>query len=118
MKLIDVITMCDKLKPNEYSQQQKRKWAEKIESDIRRYAAMHSGKDADISFKDESNPTLFLGEDFSDIYVYYLISMIDLSNQEYQLYNNSASYFNSVFTGWKKQHRRENLPQCDVSLNF
>ena len=118
MRASDVITMCDTLKPNEYSHNQKRKWINKIEADIRRYATMYSEKVPDMSFTNEENPVLHLEEELSDIYVYYLVSMIDLSNQEYQLYNNSAAYFNSVFTEWKKRHRRENMPVSKVSVKY
>ena len=118
MRVLDVISACDNLKPNEYSQNKKREWVNKIESDIRRYATMYSGKKADMGFKNEINPELYLGDEFSDVYVYYLISMIDLSNQEYMLYNNSAQFFNSALSNWKKHHRRENIPVCSVSLKY
>ncbi len=118
MRFLDVLSACDSLKPNEYSHAQKRRWINKIESDIREYAALYSNQKADMSFKYEDNPVLYLNDNFSDVYVYYLISMIDLNNQEYQLYNNSALYFNSAFNNWKKHHRRKNTPVCNVSLKY
>lgn len=118
MKALDIIAACDSLKPNEYSQSQKREWLNKIESDIRKYAALHSEAKADMLFSEEENPELFLDDSRKDVYIYYLISMIDLSNQEYKLYNNSASYFNYVFSEWKKQHRRENTPVCKTTIKY
>ena len=118
MRILDVITACDKLKPNEYSQSQKRIWANKIESDIRKYASLHSHRKPDMSFSDEENPVLFLDDTMADIYIYYLISMIDLSNQEYNLYNISAAYFNSIYYEWKKSYRRENMPACSTGLKY
>ncbi len=116
MRLSDVIAQCDSIKPNTYSFSQKKKWLLKIETDIRKYAALYSGKEADSQLARDENPTLFLDESREDIYVYYLVSMIDLSNQEYALYNNSAAYFNSVYNEWKKEHRRNHCPVCDTAV--
>ena len=110
MKLTDIITHCDKIKPNVYTYADKRKWLEKIETDIRRFADRFSNRETSLGFLDEENPELFLGQEERDLYVYYLISMIDISNQEYALYNNSSSFFNSLFSKWQKAYRRENLP--------
>lgn len=116
MKISDVISQCDRLKPNVYSYAQKRKWLNKVESDIREYASRYSACLPDKSFMDEENPEMYLDENFSDIYVYYLISMIDLSNQEYALYNNSSTFFNSAMNSWQKKYRREHCPRCSVSV--
>ena len=116
MRLSEIIAQCDTIKPNTYSFSQKKNWLIKIESDIREYRALYSGKKADLSFADEENPQFSLDESKADIYLYYLISMIDLSNQEYALYNNSVAYFNSVYGQWQKQHRRENCPVCGVDI--
>ena len=117
MRLSEIIAQCDTIKPNTYSFSQKKKWLMKIESDIRQYSTMYSDKKADMTFIDEENPGLSLDESKEDIYLYYLISMIDLSNQEYALYNNSVAYFNSVYGEWQKQHRRDNCPVCTVGVN-
>lgn len=116
MKMTDIISECDRIKPNEYSFDAKKKWLQKIEADVVRYASMYSNTHRTVQTSE--NPQLFLEDEFSDVYLYYLISMIDLSNQEYMLYNNSASYFNSVFNDWKKHYRRTNLPQCNSTIHF
>lgn len=118
MTAADIISKCDRIKPNVYSQSQKRDWLNKIETDIRQYAVLYSKDEADLSFTNEENPTMYLPETESDIYVYYLISMIDLSNQEYKLYNNSAAYFNSALQSWQRKHRREIKPICDISISY
>ena len=72
MKATDIITKCDKIKPNVYSFSQKRSWLDKIETDIRLFAARFSGVEADLSFRDEENPKLFLDDANDNIYIYYL----------------------------------------------
>lgn len=118
MTTSDVITKCDRIKPNEYSYGQKREWLNKVESEIRQYVSMYSEKSADLSFVNCENPVLFLDEGYMDIYLYYLISMIDLSNQEYALYNNSSSFYNDRLKNWQKRYRRENVPECNISITI
>jgi len=116
MKATDIITECDKIKPNVYSFSQKKKWLDKIETDIRLFASRHMSENADLGFQSEENPHLFLDEANSDIYLYYLISMIDLSNQEFSLYNNSSSFYNARLLKWQKEYRRNHTPRCDISI--
>ena len=116
MTATDVITHCDKIKPNVYEYKQKRQWLNNIESEIRRYAAMYSQNLPDLTFWEDENPDLFLGDDYMDLYAYYLISMIDLSNQEYALYNNSCAFHNDRLRLWQKKYRRENAPKCNISI--
>ena len=116
MTATDVITKCDRLKPNIYSHSQKREWLNNIEAKIRQYASMYAENIGDHTFETEENPTLFLPECKADIYVYYLISMIDLSNQEYGLYNNSASYYNNELKTWKCEYRRQNIPLTSTTI--
>lgn len=116
MTATDIITRCDRIKPNEYSYIQKRKWLDTIESEIRQYITLYSNTEADMSFVEEENPSLALGEDFADIYLYYIISMIDLSNQEYALYNNSSAFYNDRMRKWQRKYRRENLPCTKTSI--
>ena len=117
MKATDIITQCDKIKPNVYSFSQKRKWLNEIETDIRLFASRHMG-DADLGFSNEENPTLFLDESEMNIYLYYLISMIDLSNQEFALYNNSSAFYNASLLKWQKEYRSTHRPECDISIKI
>ena len=116
MRITDVITQCDRVKPNEYSYAQKRDWTIKAESEIRRYASQYSSYPISNSFSEEENPVLFLDDNNSDIYLFYLISMIDLFNQEYELYNNSSSFYNDRLRKWQKKFRRKNMPECNISI--
>ena len=110
MTLVDVISLFDKTRPNSFEYHTKRNWLLSLETKIREFANLYSGKKTDMGFCDEENPTLFLDKGSSDIYVYYLASMADLTNGEYSLYNISSTYFNSVFREWKRQYRGCNIP--------
>lgn len=106
MYLLDVLSKVDTIKPNSYSYLQKKKWVKKIETDIIDYINIHEGERVKNEFSLFDNPKLTLDEKYEDVYVYYVVSMIDLSNAEYVLYNNSALYFNNNFISWKNDFKR------------
>lgn len=118
MTASDIITKCDNIKPNVYSYKQKLGWLKKIESDITEYVNNYREDKIHPKFHLSDNPTLYLDDCEENIYLYYLISMIDLSNQEYDLYNNSGLFFNHELNSWKKKYRRENKPKCDISIKI
>lgn len=118
MKASTVISSCDKLKPNDYSYEQKREWLDKIESDIRIFAGLYSEEKPSLEFITDDNPELFLDKNEINIYVYYIISMIDLSDLEYSLYNNSSTFFNDAFDTWKKSWRMKHKPNCNTKTTF
>ena len=118
MKTLDVIEIFDKIRPNSFEYNSKRAWVDSVETDIRRFAALHSDNVSDALWQNEENPVLFLDSSFADLYVYYLVSMADMTNGEYRLYNISSTYFNSIFDKWKRQYRSANTPDKTVSIKI
>lgn len=118
MKALDVIEIFDKIRPNSFEYKTKRQWLDCIETDIRRFAVLHTDEITDTSFAGEENPTLYLDESYMDLYTYYLISMADMSNGEYRMYNISSTYFNSIFDKWKRIYRGANKPCCNISISL
>ena len=110
MTALDVISIFNKIRPNSFDFASKRAWVNSVETDIRRFAALHSENTPDTEFLNKENPELYLNESYADLYVYYLISMADMTNGEYRLYNISSTYFNSLFDKWKREHRQSNVP--------
>ena len=118
MKMLDVIEIFDKIRPNSFDFASKRAWVNSIETDIRRFAALHKEVKDDMGFLKEENPTLFLEKNYADIYVYYLVSMGDMANGEFRLYNISSSYFNSILDKWKKEYRSLNTPSKNTAIKI
>jgi len=108
--LVDVISLFDNTRPNSFDFETKRKWVLSLESEIREFVCLHSEKNPDMKFWDEENPKLILDSSNTDLYLFYLVSMGDLTNAEYRLYNMSSTYFNSVFMEWKRHFRAHNCP--------
>ena len=110
MKALDVISYFDKFRPNIIEFSVKKDWVFKLESDIRQFCVEHTSNKPDMSFILCENPLLFLTEQDKDIYIYYLASMMDMANGEYNLYNISSTYFNSLFGQWKRKYRSCHTP--------
>ena len=114
----EILAKVDNLKPNMYSQSLKRSWLNSAEIKIREFMAMYNNSLFDDSFIEEENPYLTLKEDKSDLYVYYVMAMIDLSNQDITLYNNNVIIFTDMLEDFKKQYRREHTPQKNTSTTL
>lgn len=118
MKALDVISIFDKLRPNSFDFGTKRGWVTVIEADLRNYDALHKEENPDMSFLQDENFDLMLNKSYSDLYVYYLISMADMANGEFRMYNISSAYFNSLFDKWKRNHRSKNAPQKNTYIKY
>ena len=114
---IDAVTATDTLMPNTFSQIQKRKWIYNLETKIRYFMSMYGECEFDDSFTDDSNANLILGHEGSDIYVYYLMSMMDMANSDIAMYNNHTAMFNSLMTDWQKKYRRQNIPPKNTVIS-
>ncbi len=114
----DILAKVDKLKPNVYSQAIKRSWLNSAEIKIREFMAMYNNTLLDDSFLEEENPALVISEEKSDIYVYYVMAMIDLSNQDITMYNNNVIIFTDMLEDFKKQYRRENIPEKNTKTSL
>lgn len=114
--LADVITKADSIKPNVFSQSQKRDWIYSLEVQIREFKNLYTDEETDMLFLNDENATLCLDIQWSDIYVYYLMSMIDMANCDVVMYNNNTALFNEMLKSWQKKFRRENLPAKNTKI--
>ena len=116
MTINDLITEVDDLKTNQYSDEQKVRWINEIEGRIldeiiRNRKIREDEEIPDEVYYDEEidmDTELLVKEPYSDLYRYYLFSMIDLSNEEYDRYQNSAVMFNNRYQSfadyWYRTH--------------
>ncbi len=114
--LADVITKVDSLKPNVFSQSQKRDWVYSLEMQIREFKNLYTNEETDMLFLNDENATLTLDAQWTDIYVYYLMSMIDMANCDVVMYNNNTALFNEILKNWQKKFRRENMPAKNTKI--
>ncbi len=118
MKASDIIEYFDSLRPNSFDYDTKLDWIKSIECDIAKQLVLHKRADSNFDFMDVRDPELVLGREYKDLYLYYMISMADMTNGEFKMYTVSSSYFNSLFDKWKRAERGCNIPDCSISIRL
>ena len=107
----DIIESVDSVRPNIVNAKDKYHWVEVLENLILCHMTQYGEFVAQIS-----ENQLLLDENYRDMYVYYVISMIDLANQDIAMYNNSCTLFNDLFIAWQKKWRREHVPSKNTKV--
>ncbi len=105
MTVNKAIVLADGLRMNTVSDEQKALWLFTLDSDI-----------ADMMEQEVKNTfphdrELLLPESDCDVYVKYLVAMIDYFNREVELYQNDLTLFNEAFDKACARYRRNNRPQ-------
>ena len=102
--IASVLTELDHLKPSGYTAADKVKWLSHVEARIlEELLSWHQGFEEvafdGYTYDPETAPAteLLVQGAYSDVYVKYLISMIDFHNNEIMRYNNSSAQFNHVW---------------------
>lgn len=116
MTALNIIDYFDELRPNSFDNITKLNWIKSVECDISKQLALYKEDEPDLDFIDSENPELILGEDYRDLYLYYLIAMADMTNGEFRMYSVSSAYFNSLYDKWKREERSCNMPACTASI--
>ncbi len=106
MKLTEVIRQADDLRMNTLGEDQKAQWLHELD-----------GKIAEIMERDIPQNTwpddreLLMPAPCDNIYVLYLVAMIDYYNQETAMYTNDMAMFNQAYSEAKAWWRRNNIPK-------
>lgn len=113
MKIQEAIEKCNKLKPNQYEDAIKVDWINGLELRIiDEIIKRHEGFE-NFSFQPYivgEEAMLLVPEPYSDLYIKYLFSQIDLYNTELDRYNNSATLFNYAYADYQAWFRRNHMP--------
>lgn len=115
----EAIAQLDNIKPNVYDLPTKVKWLESLDSKIKtNIIDTHEGGEAvDMPKYSPANidQELLVGGVYDEIYIHWLKAMIDLSNNEYDLYNNEKAVFESLYVEFENYYNRTHMP---ISKNF
>lgn len=117
MTIDEAIFRADELKPNNIERARKIEWLSSLDRLI--FVELMRTHE-----QDESTPASFDGYDqdtapdtvllasgpYEDLYRYNLEMHIDLVNQEYDKYNNSAALFGEIFGQYRRAYHREHRP--------
>lgn len=121
MKLEEMITDVMNKKPSQFDWGDFVRWTSNLEKKIHTEIFLtHEDppkETFDRYYEDSNEEELLLPEEYSDIYKYYLYSMIDFENQESDRYAASSTMFNQAYTEFAQFWNRTHKP-CNKRLQI
>lgn len=111
-----VIERVDRVKPNVYDEQTKAEWLYRLDGRISREILKEDPPQRYV-YAEDGDKELLVPHPYDDLYDYYMMAMIDYSNQEYGSYNNALLMYNEAFWAYAKLYQRENLPKSAGRFN-
>lgn len=123
MKICEAIAQIDSLKPNTYSVKQKIYWLSQLESMVKRLVIdTHEGGEKipfDGFTEDTDTETvLFMPAPFDMAYVYWLEAQIHYANEDIDMYNSAILMFNTTFSEYKADYKRNHVSKGTGRFRF
>lgn len=122
----DLINRVDVLKPNTITPAIKLSWIKELIDDIKlnvwdTHEDDNSGDPLYNLWQTEDSDTVSITDDIEcpDAYLkmfeYYLYAKIDLTNADYERYNNSVILYNDSYSKYKRWYHRAHMPKGNVN---
>jgi hypothetical protein len=114
MTINDAITEVDTIKPNQYPDELKVRWLSVLEGKIIDEIILTHQLAEVVEFNgysiDDMETELIVPDTYADVYIYYLMAMIDSTNNEGLRYQSSMQQFNSAWQDFANYYNRNNMP--------
>lgn len=113
----ELIAQVDRLRPNQYSAEEKLQWLRRVDGQIRReldgtHEAQNAQPDGDADEPYGEDTVLRVGFPYdTELYTAYLFSQIDLHNGEIGKYNQSLTLLSAAWRQLADSVNRERLPK-------
>lgn len=116
MKIADVISQVDALKPNTYTADDKIGWLSTLDARVKTQIidAHECGKAIPFYGYDsllDQETELLVPAPYDEMYLRWLEAMIDYHNSDDDRYNNAIMLFNNAYEGYKKHYTRTHMPK-------
>lgn len=123
MTITQAITAVDDVKPNQYTDAQKKSWLSELDGRIKREAIDKCEGADDVFFSGYDSGTdggqeLMLPAPWERIYVDWLCSQIDYYNGETGRYNNSVTVFNDNMDAFRAWYIQAHTPLQTAQFNY
>ena len=122
MKLCEVLSRADELKPNAYPAEEKVRWISELSGTIWNEAGKWAGEEKPelpYDWDRDMEKELPVEDAYADLYIKYLFAQIDFHNGDFTRYNASAAMYQAEYDSYAAFLRREHLPDRDVKFkNF
>lgn len=115
MTIDKAINTADALKPNKYDYNIKVEWLSNLDKMITDQIIRKHEDTKDFVFEgytEDADPAteLLVPEPFSEMYIPYLHSKMDLFNQDYNRYNSSTAAYYTAYSNYAQYYNREHEP--------
>ena len=114
MTINDAITEIDTIKPNQYPDELKVRWLSVLEGKIIDEIILTHQLAEVVEFNgysiDDMETELIVPDTYADVYIYYLMAMIDATNNEGIRYQSSMQMFNNAWLDFANYYNRNNMP--------
>lgn len=123
MNIIELINIVDKVKPNPFTNDVKVAWINEVgimitEQILSKYDDKENFKSyKKYDYRYDMERELKFADEFSDVYINYMMAKIDFYTAEYGRYNNSVALFETSFNELAKMVRRNNKPISKYELH-
>lgn len=122
MKILDLISAVDELKPNTYSVKTKYDWINRLERMIKNdiidthcgYSDYQGDYDPDL----DTDVTLLAPPPYDEMYIRWLEAQIDLANGEVDRYNISITLYNTCWQSYADYYHRTHMPRNHGRIRF
>lgn len=119
MTIQEAIDRVDALKPNKYSDEQKKEWMSELDGMIHKELILtHEGEEEKTfdGYNSETpmNTQLLVPYPYCEIYQHYISSQIDLGNAELDKYNNDKTLYNNAYMTYAAYYNRTHMPKSNV----
>ena len=105
MKVSEAITRADELRVNAISEKQKAAWLFNLDGEIAEFMEVKPP----VNAWPNKDVELLMPAPHDDVYVFYLVAMIDYYNQESTMYVNDMDIYNRAMKDarawWRRGHR-------------
>ena len=126
MTIEKAIFQVDELKPNQVAKAQKIEWLSHLDRRVFKevFSTHEPGADTPDTFAGYSQDTasdteLLAKAPYDDIYPYFLAMQVDLTNLEYDQYNNNLLLFTSAWGQFARAYHREHrFKAASCTLKF
>lgn len=111
MKVRDAINRAAIIEPNQYDHHEQIMWLQMLDGQIfEEVIRTHEGCPEHFNAPHEMNDDLLVPEPYTDLYLWYLVGRIQISNADLDRYQNTQILYNEALDAYKNWYNRGHKP--------
>lgn len=123
MTIDEAMALCDRMKPNLYKKDDKRRWLSELDGRIRIEIldSHENGPSEPFDGYNENTPgdtVLLVPPPYDALYLHYLGAQVDYANAEYARYNNGISAFSAMYAEYADWYNRTHMPKQENAIHL